>query len=250
MGTPSWLAAAINYPARPGQINQFLGSHSSAWTYTGNVLQSSEIIGDSVYQSTFGQSMAQTISTTANQTTIGSVLLQLSTVGGSPINTTIPPITIGLYANSNGTPTGSVITSVNLTVQYVYLSTFWVSVPLTATGLTAGTPYQLVITPVGSATNYYVWQQSNQTSGASLSTDGLTWNEEAFGFMYQVYDQSGTIWPPLTLVDDDGARVTTFSYNGTNQLTGISESVVAQDGSSFFSSRTISYSGLLPTGIS
>lgn len=250
MATVDWLAATIGQPTRPGQINQFLGSHSSAWLYSGNTQQAVGGSGTGVYQSSDGQYMAQTFNTTSAQTTIGQVLLQISTVGGSPINATISPLVVSLYANLNGVPSGTPIVSTTVTEQYVYLEPFWVTVPLAVTGLTAATPYWLVVSPAGSATAYYVWQQTSLTTGASLSPDGLSWSDQAYGFMFQVYDQTGTNWPPVSLTDDDGARVTTFTYTATNLLSTITESVVAQDGASFYSQRTISYSGVLPTGVS
>lgn len=250
MATASWLAATIGQPTRPGQINQFLGSHTSAWLYSGNTLQSSQITGTGVFQSSHSEYLAQTFSTTAAQTTIGQVLLQISTVGGSPVTATIPPLTVSLYANLGGVPTGSAIAQTSVTEQYVYSQPFWVTVPLAVTGLTAATPYWLVVSPAGSATAYYVWQQSNQTTGAALSTDGLSWADQTYGFMFQVFDQTGTNWPPISLTDDNGARVTTFTYTTNNLLSTITESVIAQGGASFFSSRTISYSGILPTGVS
>jgi hypothetical protein len=250
MATQTWLAASAGSAARPGQINQFLGSHSSAWLYSGNTLQSHQTTGSAEFQSSDGQYMAQTFTTASTQTTVGQVLLQISTVGGSPITALIPALTVAVYANSGGVPTGSALGSATVTSQYVYTSPFWVQVPLGLAGLSVSTPYQLVVSAAGTATNHYAWQQSNQTSGASVSPDGLSWSAQSFGLMYQVYDQSGQIWPPLSLIDDDGARVTTFAYNSLVQLTGITESVVSQDGSSFFSSRTISYSGQYPTGVS
>ena len=250
MATASWLAATIGQPTRPGLINQFLGSHTSSWLYSGNTLQSSQQTGASVYQSSHAQYLAQTFNTTSAQTTIGQVLIQVSTVGGSPVTATIPPLTVSLYANAGGVPTGSAIATTSVTEQYVYLQPFWVTVPLAVTGLTAATPYWLVVSPAGSASAYYVWQQSNQTSGAALSSDGLSWADQAYGFMFQVYDQLGTNWPPVSLTDDNGSRVTTFTYTATNLLSTITESVVAQGGTSFFSSRTISYTGVYPTGVS
>lgn len=250
MATATWLAATAGQPARPGQINQFLGSHSSAWVYTGNTLQSSQATGNSIYKSSASQYMAQLITTTTNQTTIGQVGLQISTVGGSPITATITPLMVSLYANSANAPSGSALFSVSLVEQFVYSAPFWLTVPLGASGLTGGTPYWLVVSPAGSGSAYYVWQESNQTTGASLSATGTSWTAQTFGFMYQVYDQTGTASPPLSLTDDNGARVTTFTYNATEQLTGITESVVAQNNTSFYSTRTIAYTGQYPTGVS
>lgn len=249
MATADWLAATVGQPARPGQINQFLGGHSSSWIFSGNTLQSSETTGTGLYQSSYGQYLAQAVSTTASQTTIGQVWMQLSTVGGSPLTATIPPLTVSLYANSAGAPTGSALATVALSEQLVYTGPFWLVVPLAAANLTGGTVYWLVVSAAGGASTYYVWQQSNQTTGAAVSSGGTTWNPESYGFMYQLYDQTGASWPPLSMTDDDGAKVTTFTYT-SGKLATITESVVAQNNTSFFSSRTISYSGVLPTGVS
>jgi hypothetical protein len=250
MATADWLAATVGQPARPGQINQFLGAHGSTWVYSGNTLQAAQTIGTGVMQSSDGQYMAQSFATTTAQTTIGQVWLQLSTVGGSPTTATITPLTVSLYANLAGAPAGSALASVTMAEQLVYTGPFWLPVPLTATGLTSGTPYWLVVSPAGTSSAYYAWQQSNQTTGAALSTGGVTWTGQTFGFMFQVYDQSGGAWPPLTLTDDDGARVTVLSYSAAGQLATIAESVTAQGGGTFYSTRSLTYSGAYPTGVS
>lgn len=250
MAAPTWLAATAGYVSLPGQINQFLTTHTSVWTYSGSTLQSSQATGSSVYTSTDALYLAQLFTTGSSQTAIGQVLLQISTVGGSPITATISPLVVSLYASSAGQPTGSALVSTTLTEQYVYSAPFWMPVPLPITGLTASTPYHIVVSPAGTSTAYYVWQQSNQVGGANTAPDGVTWTSQAYGLMYQVYDQTGTLWPPISLVDDGGVRVTSFTYNGTSQLTGITESVVTQSGGSFYSTRAIAYSGQYPTGVS
>lgn len=250
MTSPQWLAAAAGstYRAQAGQVNQFLVGHTSSWLYAGT-LQASQTTGTGVYSSTQGTYLAQPFATTANQTTIGQVWLQVSTVGGSPITATITPLTLTLYLDGGGTPTGSALASTTVNEQYVYSSGFWLQFPLGVTGLIGSTTYQLVLSPAGTGTAYYVWQHSNQVSGASTSTDGVTWTPQTYGLMYQVYDAS-TGGNVQFIWDDAGARWTRFSYDSLGRYSMISEYVIAQSGNAFQSSRTLSYTNLTLTGVS
>lgn len=250
MGSPNWLGASPGFVGLSGQINQFLGSHASVFGYSGSVLQASGGSGAATYLSTDGVYYAQEFTTGASQTAVGSVALQLSTVGGSPITETISPITVGLYASSFGVPTGSPLAQATLVEEYVYTSPFWVSVPLAATGLTASTPYQIVTTPAGTGTAYYVWQQTAALFGASTAPDGVTWTNQAYGFMYQVYDNSGSTGNPILLTDDGGARYTAFTYSSSGQPVTITEYTQTQNGLGLLQTRTITYSGNYVTGMS
>lgn len=247
MATPTWLAATAGQVGRPGQINQFLDTHTSQWVYTGN-LAVQQATGAALYQSTAAQYLAQTFITGSSQTAIGRLALQISTVGGSPVTATITPLTVSLYASQFGLPTGSAITTVSLAEPYVYSQPFWVSVPMFVTGLTASTPYWIVVGIAGTGSAYYVWQESNQTAGAATSTDGVTFTATAYGLMYQVYDTTGG-GQVLGMVDDGGARTVTFTYTGAS-LTGLTEYTQAQGGTTLVSTRTFTYSGGFLIGVS
>lgn len=249
MATPPWLAASAGYKPQPGQVNQMLGAHPSSWIYTGNVVQASEETGSGLYVSTASQYLAQSFVTAAAQTTIGVAYLQISTVGGSPINATITPLTVSLYASAAGLPTGAALASGTVGEVAVYSGAFWLPVPIAASGLTPSAVYWLVVEPAGSSSAYYAWQRSNQSSGAALSSNGSSWSAAAYGFMYQVHDLTGTIWPPRFLVDDGGARTTAFTYNTAGQLATITEQVVSQSGAVQYSQRTLTYSGTILTGV-
>lgn len=246
MATPTWLAASAGQTARPGQINQFLAAHTSQWIYAGNLI-SQQGTGAAVYQSTATQYLAQEFVTGSSQTTLGRLGLQISTVGGSPTVATITPLVVSLYASSLGLPTGSALATVVLAEPVVYSGPFWLSVPLFATGLTASTPYWVVVQLAGTGTAYYVWQESNQTSGAATSADGINWAPTAYGLMYQVYDTTGS-GPPLGMVDDGGARTVTFTYTGT-VLTGLTEYTQTQAGGTLISTRTLTYSNGFLIGV-
>ncbi len=248
MTTPAWLGATAAYPSYAGQINQFLGGHASTWRYTGNTLISAQATGTGVYETTASQYWAQSFTTGSSQTALGQLGLQVSTVGGSPITPTISPLQLSLYADIGG-PSGSPLATVSVGEPYVYSASFWVAVPLSATGLTSSTRYWMVTSPVGIGTAYYVWQKSNQPSGASLSTDGVTYTPQTFGLMYQVYDQSGS--GQLTqFYEDNGARITLLTYDSQGRVSTITEYVTTQGGSVLTSARTLTYSGTYLTGVS
>lgn len=250
MASPNWIGASPAYVGLSGQVNQFLGSHSSVISYGGNAIQASGGTGTGLYGSTDGLYLAQEFTTGASQTVIGSVSLQLSTVGGSPVTATIAPLVISLYASLFGVPTGSPLAAATVTEQYVYSSPFWLSLPLAASGLTASTQYQLVVSAVGSASAYYAWQQSNTLFGASTAPDNVTWTAEGYGYMYEVFDNSGTTGNATLLTDDNGARFVQFAYNANNQPTSITEYTQTQNGAGITQTRTLTYSGTQLTGIS
>lgn len=246
MAAPPWLAATPGYAGQAGQVNQFLAAHTATWIFEG-ALQASEVTGSASYSSTDGVYLAQEFTTGAAQTSTGYLLLQVSTVGGSPVSGTIAPLTIGLYANSSG-PTGSPLASVSVHVEYVYSSPFWVPVPLPATGLAPSVSYWLVTQPVGSAAAYYAWQQSNQPYGAMTSPDGVTWTAAPYGLMYQVFTL-GTGGPLQFTYEDGGARWAAFTYNSAGQLTGVSEYTAAQGPAPLTSQRSLTYTDGILTGI-
>jgi len=231
-------------------VNQFIETHQSAWTYTGGVLQSSQTTGTGVYQSTQSQYLSQAFITGSSQTTIGTVSIQVSTVGGSPTTPTITPLVVSLYLSDSGIPTGSALGSVSLTEQLVYASPFFVQVPLNVMALTPNTEYCIVVNQADSATQYYVWQQSNQTAGAATSADNVNWSPQNFGLMYEVFDETGLSGLPITITDDGGSRITNITYNTMGQIATLTEQTIAQDGTFLLSTRTFTYNGNVLIGVS
>lgn len=246
MATPAWLAASVGKRGDSGLITQFLGGHNAQWIYTNpGAVQTQQATGAAVYQSLQSGYLSQTITTGSAQTAIGQVSLQISTVGGSAVTATISPLTVSLFAAASGLPVGAPLASAQLAEPYVYAGAFWLPVPLLASGLSPSSIYCLVVTGAGSPSAYYVWQQSNQASGAATSPDGSTWTPQSYGLMYQVYGTGGT-GQIQSIVADDGARITNLTWSGTT-LTGITEYTIAQDGTTLVSSRTLTYAsnGLL-----
>lgn len=251
--TPTWQAATTGQPARAGHINQFLGTHQATILYSGGANQvDAQTTGSGVYSSSQSTWLDQRFTMGVGQTTIGYVLLQLATVGGSPTLPLINPITVSVYASSSGLPTGPALASTTVSNNYVYSAPFWVTIPLPVTGLTPSTPYHLVTQAVGTSSHYYTWQHSNQVTGASTSPDGVTWTAQAFGLMFQVFDLSGTTGPPQFIYEDGANRWTQLTYTSKNQIAGISEYTAAEGpaGGYFQSSRSLSYSNGLVTGVS
>lgn len=247
MATAPWLAAAAGYPANAGAVTQFLAAHPSQWVYAG-ALQAQSGNGTALYQSLESGWLCQLFTTGSSQTAIGRVALQISTVGGSPLNTTISPLTVTLYAASSQLPTGPALASVTLTEPYIYTQPFWVSVPLLAEGLAPSAPYCLVVTGTGSSSAYYAWQESNAGTGAATAPDGVTWSNQAFGLMFQVYDTT-VAGQVQALVDDAGARVVNLAWSGS-ELTGVTEYTLTQSGSTLVNSRSLTYTNGLLTGVS
>lgn len=248
--TPVWKAATTGFGANAGFINQFLGTHSSSFLYSGAV-RSSRTTGTGVFTDTQTQWMSQQFTTASSQTSVAYVYVQVSTVGGSPTSQLINPLTVSLYADSGGLPTGSALVTATLASSTVYSSSFWVTVPLPVSGLTPSTVYHLVIPRVGTSGHYYVWQRSNQVAGAATSTDGSTWTSQTYGFMYQVYDQSTTGSQVQYISDDSGARLISLTYNANGTLNTISEYTVAQgSGNVLLQNRTLAYTNGLVTGVS
>lgn len=250
--TPSWQAASTNYAGNAVHVNQFLGTHTSEFIYSGTI-QDSQSTGNSVYSSTQGNYLAQTFTTATNQTAVGSLQLQVSTIGGSPTSELISPLVVGIYATAGNTPTGSPLAYTEILSLYVYSSPFWVTVPLPVVGLTGGTKYAIVTGSVGTSSHYYVWQHSNQVSGASTSTNsGVSWTANNYGFMYRVSDNSvgsGSSLP-IFVYDDNGNRWTKFSYNSNGTLATVSGRTLAQNGTFLTFSSTLTYTNGLVTGVS
>ena len=249
--TPIWQGASPGFAANAGHVNQFLGTHSASFVLAGATLQSSQttgVSGQAAFTDSATYYISQTIVTTANQTTIGSLGLQINVIGGSPSLNLVAPLTISLYADLLGEPTGSPLATTSISGQYVYSSSFWVQVPLVVSGLTPLTSYHIVTSLVGNSNHYYAWQRSNQITGAALSTNGTTWVNQSYGMMYQVYDQSGT--GAVTFVyDDGGARWLRFTYNTNGSIATITEHTNAQSGSSLDSLATLAYTNGLLTSL-
>lgn len=232
-GIPTWLGATAGSAAQAGQINQFLGSHPSTLLYAA-AQQAGQTTAGSGSVASNGTWIAQSFSTAVGQTAVGRAVLTLA-LTGSP-----PSLTLGLYANSGGAPTGSPLVSTTVPKEFVAGTATALSIPLPA-AVTASTQYWLVTTAVGSGGNLYSWSKSNQVTGASTSTNGTTWTAQVYGLLYQVYDQTAS--GNLTHTwDDAGARWTGLTYNASGQLTGYAEYTLAQASGYIQANRTLTYS--------
>lgn len=248
---PTYKASVVGGPGNAGGVNQFMVPHNATAVFDSATQQAGQSIGNGLYATTQDQYLSQQFLTTASQTTISEVWVQVSVVGGSAITNTIAPLTVGIYADAGGEPTGSALASGSLAETAVYAAPFWVVVPLPVTGLTASTAYHVVVGAAGTSSTYYVWQNSNQTSGASTSPDFVAWTDQSFGFMFRVYDQTATGGSLINyVIEDNGVRWTQYGYDATNEVTTITEYTIDQTGNgSFSTSATLSYTGGFLTGV-
>lgn len=248
--TPNWQAATLGSAANAGHINQFLGTHVATILYAATQTAAQSTAGASATTNS-NLYLSQSFATAVGQTTVGYVLIPLTTATTS--GASLAPVTLSLYANSAGAPTGSPLFSVTVTAEYANkasggTNTVSVLYPLNATGLTASTTYWLVITP--STTNSYSWYRSNQVTGASTSANGTTWAAQSYGFLYKVFDKT-TSGLQLATVEDSGARWTATTYNATNQFNTFAEYTAGQTTAGYLQSfRTFAYNNGMLNGVS
>lgn len=245
--TPTWQAATSGQPGKAGHVNQFLGTHAATVLYTG-VQTAAQTTAGTGSVTTNGTWLAQSFTTAAGQTAVGYVVMQLQ--GTNDLGANLPSTTVSLYANGSGAPTGSSLVTTTATAEYVGNGPLNLVVPLPATGLTASTTYWIVVAAAGNSTYYYEWNKSNQTSGASTSTNGTTWTAQSYGFLYQVYDQtpSGLV---TCMWEDSGARWTWTAYGAQNLVSEYAEYTAGQTASGYLQSfRFFTYSNGLLTGVS
>jgi hypothetical protein len=242
----TWLGATTGSLPAAVQQQAFLGIHATQMLYAG-VQQAGQTTNGSTSTSTNGTWLAQSFTTGGGQTAVGYVIVPVTTTStsGSSLSTT----TLSLYANSAGAPTGSALVSTTLTAEYANLASGGTATnrlvyPLPVTGLTAATQYWLVLHSTAS-TGAYTWYRSNQASGASTSTNGTAWTAQAYGLVYQVFDQTAS--GLLTAVwEDSGARWQALTYSGVSEIATVGQYTLAQAGGYVQGYRAMSYSnGLL-----
>jgi hypothetical protein len=244
---PTWQAPVPGQPPLANHVNQLLGPHATTVLYLGNQTagQTTSTAGT---VATNGTWLAQSFTTAAGQTVIGSVSLALTTTvsgGGAAL----APTSVALYANAGGAPSGTPLISVAYTAEYAYqasgggVATTRVRIPMPISGLTASTTYWLVVAAAGTAGSSYVWNKSDQTSGASTSPNGTTWTSQSYGLLFTVNDQTAagairTTWA------DGGARWTMCTYNASEQISAYYEYTAGQTTAGYVQScRSFTYSG-------
>lgn len=243
MPAPAWQAATAGFSALAGHVNQFLASHATTYVYTGTqTAAQTTAAGGFPGQPSRTSWLAQSFTTGAAQTAVGYVQVNVL-VTGSPA-----PWTISLQANSGSAPSGTPLVSASLPKEFLSGSYAFQTVALPVTGLTPAATYWIVAQINGTVTDDYVWGQSNQVSGASTSANGTSWAAQAYGLMFRVFDQSAVL-PLAATYEDSGARWTALSY-ASGQLTRIEEYTAGQAANGYTaSSRTLSYTSGLLTGV-
>ncbi|MHA6764673.1 hypothetical protein [Streptacidiphilus sp. PAMC 29251] len=251
---PVWLGATTGQQGNAGQINQFLGAHTTQYLYAA-VQTAGQTTAGAATSNTNALFLAQSFTTAVGQTAIGYVIVPVSTATAS--GSLLAPTTLSLYASSGGAPSGSALVSTVVTAEYANLATggtntVRVPIPLPVTGLTASTTYWLVLASAGNASHSYTWFRSNQASGASTSPTGSVWTTQTYGFEFQVFDQTASGLVTATW-EDSGARWTATTYvtaASINQLKAIAEYTVAQGSNAYVQSfRSFAYSNGLLTKV-
>lgn len=237
MSTPVWQSPTTGQPTLAAHVNQFLTIHPSQLLYaaTRTSSQTTAGVGNVSTNNTW---LAQSFTTGASQTAVGYVTLQLgaSTSSGS----LLPPTTVSIYTNSAGAP-GTALVSTTVTAEFAFQGPLNLPIPVPVTGLSVSTQYWIVVKSSTVGTGNYSLNKSNQVSGASTSPNGTAWTAQAFGFLYQVFDQtaSGT----LTFnYSDSGARWVWYSYNTNGSFHNIAEFTAGQTTAGYLQSfRTAIY---------
>lgn len=236
---PTWLAATANQPPKATQVNQFLGTHKTQLLYP-SVQKAAQTTAGSGNTQSNGLYIAQSFSTAVGQTAIGYVILTISTTGGF---SGLTPTTLTLRTNNAGAPSSTILGSTTIASEYVAAGPATSVFPMPVTGLTASTTYWLVIAAAGDSTHHFNWSKSNQVSGTSTSPDGVTWTAQAYGSLYQVWDQTITGTQPLLLWEDAGARWVWLNFNGDGTLANVAEFTAGQTSTGYMQSfRTFTYS--------
>lgn len=242
----TWLGATAGSLPAAAQQQAFLGIHGTTYLYAGTQ-QAGQTTNGSTSTSSNNLWLAQSFTTGASQTAVGYVIVPVTTTtaSGGSLSTT----TLALYANSAGAPSGSALVSTTVTAEYANLASGGTATnrliyPLPVSGLAAATTYWLVLQATAS-TGSYTWFRSNQASGASTSTNGTSWTAQAYGFVYQVFDQSAS--GLLTAVwEDGGARWQALTYSTVNEVASLGQYTLAQASGYVQGYRAMSYSnGLL-----
>lgn len=107
-------------------------------------------------------------------------------------------ITVGLYADSDGSPTGSALKSATITAEQVDTVGGWVPVTWVAEALDGGTKYHIALSTPDSADDaetYYVWggdSEAGYAAGKShIKLAAGAWTEETPDLYFRAFDSSG-----------------------------------------------------------
>lgn len=248
----AWQAPTAGQLPLAAHINQLLAVHKFQNLYAGT-LQASQTTAGSTSTASNGLYIAQKFTTGASQTAIGYVSIPLTTTTTS--GATLATTTVSLYTDSAGVPGALIATGATVTAEYANLAsggtpTVSLIYPLPVTGLTAATPYWIVVAPAGTGGAHFTWYQSNQVTGAATSTNGTSWTGQAYGLLFQVFDQAATGLQTATW-EDSGARWTAKTYTTPGEIATVAEYTAGQTASGYLQSyRSLSYSSGLLTGVS
>jgi hypothetical protein len=232
VATPTWSAAAVDDPPLAGQLNQLLGAHQTAYLYDGTQLVA-DTAAPTGTLATNGQFIDQPF--TMSGSVIGRVEVEISKGGAGA------DVTLGIYADSGGNPTGAALVQVTLPADFFPAAAGFVTVPLPVSGLTNGLTYHLVMSSGGDATDHGLWSHPGTVSGLAAKTATSLagpWTAQTFTMDYKVFDQSAS-GNLRNTYEDAGARWTSLDNNAAGQPTILREYTGGQG--TLRSVRTLTY---------
>ncbi len=174
-------------------------------------------------------------------------------------------LTMGLYADTAGIPSGSAMWTFTFPLDFEPAAATTISFPVGATGLVAATKYHLVINGTASSTNSCAFKVGATTGTAyATSTTGVggTWTTGTGTLILGVYTGINGV---LRNIAEDGSSVTvsgvTVTQSAPAKWTGLDYAMGSASTSgppttlremtgNLRSSKTIAYSAGLPTGAS
>jgi hypothetical protein len=251
MSTSAWQAATAGQAPQAAHVQQLLGTHAIQALYAA-ALQASQSTAGSTSTAGNGLYIAQRFTTGASQTAVGYISIPLTTTVTS--GASLAATTVSLYTDNAGVPSSSVLVSTTVTAEYANLAsggtaTTSLIYPLPAAALTASTQYWIVVAPAGTSGAHFTWYQSNQTSGASTSTNGTTWTGQTYGLLFKVYDQAASGLRTCTW-EDSGARWTASTYTSSGLISQYAEYTAGQTAAGYLQSvRGLSYTSSTLTGV-
>lgn len=242
--TNTWLGATSGQPPLASQVNAPIGIHATQYVYAGATIASQQTAGSGTTSSN-GLWIAQSFTMGVGQTSISRIKMGLATSATS--GSQLGAMTIGIYANSGGAPTGAALLTIKATAEYVHPAPALTMFPMPLTGLSASTTYWIVSQPAGNVSFSYLWSKSNQTSGTSTSTNGTSWTAQTYGSIFQVFDQTAVgnleyMWA------DSGARWDLLYYGSPAEVSSLAQYTTSQNGGYQQGYRAFSYvNGVLQT---
>ena len=261
MANPSWNAPIVSNTYKAGDITQNLFTHPGSFTYQGTSKVTGAVATSGTVATNTGavaQYIDQPFTTAALQTTVTRIELYFQ------INGTGADLTIGLYADTAGAPSGAALDTIIFPLEFEPGAITAISYPVGVTGLVAATKYHIVIGGTASTSNFCKLSDGTTVGTQAFTSPtgvGGTWTGVGKSLQFVVYAGVNGV---LRHTSEDGATLTTGGITAINnnpaRWTG-TDYAMGSAGTSgppttyreyvgnLRSIRTIAYSAGLPTTV-